>query len=946
MNNSLSYRECPLRLARKGLSHTTVQPIIIDNRGGTFSDHCSATALPCSSALWPICNPYSGGVHMSIPQTPDNVLKKKLPNGLTVLIKEDNSSPVVAINVWINVGSVHETEETGGLAHFQEHMVFKGTEKYGVGEIANLIKASGGDLNAGTSYSYTMYYVVLPAPAFSLGLSVQADAMMHSTFDPGEFQKERIVVLDEARMYDDQPEAFTFYRNMELGFTVHNYRRPIGGYEHIIEKYTRDQLVDFYDNYYRPSNAVLVVVGDVDPEQALSQIEKTYGEWADKPAKIHQSDEEPEQTAFRFKQYEGSIDHAYLGFGFHIPNILHHDYPALEMLAALLSSGKSSRLKLKVVEDKRLATTTSASVLAEKWPGFFNLYASMPAAKWEAARDAIFDELELLKTETVSEEELHKAKRQLQKMIYSRLETVEGQASKLGYYELLGGYRLAHAHQEAIKQVTSEQVAAVAERYLRLENCSMVAYLPRDPNRRKPKREHVEKHLKMRMTKTAGRDPSRPDIGAAQVKERQVERATSSHSHSTNTEERVERVRLNNGVRVLVRRRPAIPLVTMLTMFQGGARLERYGESGLSLLTLRSLVKGSRSYRAEDIAGAIEGFGGSMDSFSRFDTAGVYVNILSEHLEDVLPIYGEVVREPVFEDGIVQKEKDKLLEEITVRKDTPFQFGMDRLFENVFGDHPYAYPFLGREEDVRRLSPARLKAWHEKMVVPGNIVVCFVGDVTVDKAVEIAGKLYGHLAEQPPPLPEAEVPVSAARPGLHESSRSNLKQSVALVGFTAPPMMSDDAVGLEVLNGILSGLGGRLFVELRDKRSLGYMTGSAFLPLKERSILFGYANPAADGIDEALEVIRREFDLVTREPVTDEELARSKAWLIGTLSIRQQKNHAKALAYSTYEILGYGYDAIDRMPDVIRQVTKQDIQKAAAGVFDRNQAVLIKLIPE
>jgi zinc protease len=584
-------------------------------------------------------------------------------------------------------------------------------------------------------------------------------------------------------------------------------------------------------------------------------------------------------------------------------------------------------------------------VLAEKWPGYFHLHASAPAEKWEAARDAVFDELELLKTEPASEEELHKSKRQLQKLIYSQLETVEGQASKLGYYELLGDYRLAAAHQEAIKQVTPAQVTAVADRYLRLENCSMVAYLPRDPNRQETSREHVEIQLKKRIAQSAGGDRSGGKIGAAYAK-RPREGGTVSRTDSAKVEERVERIRLDNGVRVLVRNRPGIPLVTMLTMFQGGARLEGHGESGLSLLTLRSLVKGTRSYRAEDIAGAVEGYGGSLDSFSRFDTAGVYVNILSEHIEDVLPIYGEVVQEPLFEEGIVQKEKDKLLEEITVRKDTPFHFGMDRLFENVFGDHPYAHPFLGREEDVRSLSPARLTAWHRRMIVPGNIVICFVGDITVEKAAGIAETLYGRLAERPHPSPKTEPPVTSARPGLHESSRTSLKQAVALVGFTAPPMMSEDAVSLEVLNGILSGLGGRLFVELRDKRSLGYMTGSAFLPLKERSILFGYANPAADGVDEALKVIQREFDLVTKEPVTDEELSRAKAWLIGSLSIRHQKNYSKALAYSTYEILGYGYDVIERMPELINKVTKEDIQKAAAGVFDKDKAVLIKLIPE
>jgi zinc protease len=178
-------------------------------------------------------------------ETPSNgVLKTTLPNGLTVILKEDHSNPVVAINVWFGIGSAHETDAATGLSHFQEHMVFKGTEKYGVGEIPDAVKSAGGSLNAGTSYSYTMYHVVMPSRSFALGLEVQADAMMNSTFDPDEFRKERLVVIDEARMYDDTPDAFTYYRAMELGFTVHNYRRPIAGYEPVVSSFTREQLVD------------------------------------------------------------------------------------------------------------------------------------------------------------------------------------------------------------------------------------------------------------------------------------------------------------------------------------------------------------------------------------------------------------------------------------------------------------------------------------------------------------------------------------------------------------------------------------------------------------------------------------------------------------------------------------------------------------------------------
>jgi zinc protease len=183
-------------------------------------------------------------------------------------------------------------------------------------------------------------------------------------------------------------------------------------------------------------------------------------------------------------------------------------------------------------------------------------------------------------------------------------------------------------------------------------------------------------------------------------------------------------------------------------------------------------------------------------------------------------------------------------------------------------------------------------------------------------------------------------------PGLHELKRTNLKQAVGLVGFIAPPMLTPEAISLGVLDGVMTGLGGRLFVELRDKRSLGYMAGSAFMGLKERSIYYGYSNPNPDGIDEALDVIVTELERVAREPVTDDELTRSKGWLTGTQTMRLQRNISQAIEYGIYESLGFGYDLVDRATEIIQKVTKDDILHAAANVFDKDKAVMVKLVPE
>jgi zinc protease len=221
-----------------------------------------------------------------------------------------------------------------------------------------------------------------------------------------------------------------------------------------------------------------------------------------------------------------------------------------------------------------------------------------------------------------------------------------------------------------------------------------------------------------------------------------------------------------------------------------------------------------------------------------------------------------------------------------------------------------------------------------------------VGDIGEDRARSLAESLLGDLPAGPIPTPAFAAGERPARPGLCVLRRKNMQQAVTFVGYTAPPMLTDDAIALSVLNGVLAGLGGRLFVELRDKRSLGYMTGSAFNPLRERSIFFGYANPKPEGVDEAVSVIQAELEKVARETVTQEEFERSREWLIGTQLMQLQRNGSQAAAYGTYEALGFGYGVVDRTPQMIQAVTRERMREAAARVFVPENMVVVKLLPD
>jgi zinc protease len=330
---------------------------------------------------------------------------------------------------------------------------------------------------------------------------------------------------------------------------------------------------------------------------------------------------------------------------------------------------------------------------------------------------------------------------------------------------------------------------------------------------------------------------------------------------------------------------------------------------------------------------------------SSFDVNGLYSNILSENLFEALPVYREVLREPEFGAGTVEKEKARLLKELAKRHDHPVYLSVDELFARTFGDHPYAYPFIGDAEQLAALTERDCRDGYHRGLTPQNMVMVFVGDIGEERAMAVADQLAGDLPTGAIPEPDREAPDAPVKPGLHVLERKNLKQAVGLVGFVAPPMLTPHAIALGVLNAIMTGLGGRLFHELRDKRSLGYMAGSSLASLKERSMFYGYSNPSPDGLDEAIEVILTELERVTREPVTDDELALAKGWLAGTQTMKLQRNISQAIEYGIHEALFFGYGVVDRAAEIIEKVTKDDILEAASGVFNREKAVMIKLIP-
>ncbi|HUO51505.1 MAG TPA: pitrilysin family protein, partial [Gemmatimonadaceae bacterium] len=419
----------------------------------------------------------AGGGASPLP-APESVRRVRLPNGLTALIRRDTSAPVVAIVTHVKAGYFDETDDVSGIAHVLEHMYFKGTPTRRVGEISRETKAAGGWLNAGTIYDQTSYYTVLPAASFTRGLAIQHDAYANSVIDAGELARELEVIIQEAKRKADNPGAVAQESLYALLHDAHRMRRWRIGTETGLRRLTRDQLLGFYRNFYRPANTILSVVGDIDVQRAAHEIERLYGGLpGGEPARTP-GPEEPPHDDFRYRDLAGDIAQTQLAIGWRTPGTLDADTVLLDLAATMLGSGRASRL-YRAVRERRLVASIGAGNYTPTELGVLTIHAEGPPSSAADAAAEAWAQLTAMRDVGVHPEELERARRMIEAQWMRRLETMEGQATYLAEWEALGAWTLGAAYYAGLQGATSDLVTAAMRRHLGGERAGVLVYRPR-----------------------------------------------------------------------------------------------------------------------------------------------------------------------------------------------------------------------------------------------------------------------------------------------------------------------------------------------------------------------------------------------------------------------------------------------------------------------------------
>lgn len=404
-----------------------------------------------------------------------------LSNGLTVLLKAVPSNPIVSTMIWYRVGSRNEPSGKTGLSHFLEHMMFKGTQHLGKGEIDRLTLVNGGRNNAFTWMDFTAYYFTFAADRWEVALEIEADRAQNAAFDPVEFEAEKQVVLEELRMYMDSPFDALEMEVWATAFRQHPYHVPTIGWREDVEHLTVDDMRRYYESYYGPNNATLVVVGDIRPEKALRRIEATFGALPRRPLPDPPHACEPPQRGEKRVTVKKPTPLPRLTIGYHAPEVAHPDSYALHVAAMLLSYGRTSRLYRRLQEQDESVTFATAHYAEHIDPSLFTISAEIKPDHTPAEVEAaITEEVERLAQEPPTDLELAKAKRQTEAQFILGNEEILNQAMLLGEYETIAcgprvtedarGYRYLDAYLQRVRQVSAEDIQQAAATYLHRDN--------------------------------------------------------------------------------------------------------------------------------------------------------------------------------------------------------------------------------------------------------------------------------------------------------------------------------------------------------------------------------------------------------------------------------------------------------------------------------------------
>lgn len=830
----------------------------------------------------------------------------KLDNGQTVVIQEVKTNPIVTIDTWIKTGSINENAQNNGVSHFLEHLFFKGSTNHGPGEFDKILETKGAITNAATSKDFTHYYVTIPSKDFDLALEMHSDMLLHPLIPRKELEKERKVVIEEIMKDANSPNTLVYDNLVNMLYTNHPYKRKVIGKADIISTIQREQILDYYNKYYNPSNMVTVIVGDVDAASAIEKVKFDFNGEYKKPLK-HVYPKENILTSQAKNIAYADTQSGYMLIGFRGTKIDDKDSYALDVLSTILGDGRSSIFYRTIKEQKQLAYSIGAVNTGFKDDGIFYISANFSPDKCAKLEENIFAEIKNVQKHGVTQDQLRLAKNIIERDTYYERESISNIAGEIGYtFVTTDDIKYYETYLDNIKKVTAEDVKRVATKYLGKDKSAVSIVLP-----------ETSKEVKISNI----------------TKQPQPAKLISENKNT-------QKYELSNGSTLLLTPNQVNDIVAVSIFSKGGELTETI--PGTADLTASVLTKGTKKYSSLELAQFLEDNGIKVVPSANADSFTITVLTTKNEYDKTLDILNEIINNAALDDYEIEKARTDKLNAIKKSKDIPLNLAIDNYKTYIFENTPYSISNKILEKTLPQITQEDIKAYYDKAFFPQNVVISINGNVDKEKTINEFTKIFNNKNGEKFDYSKYSIP-SLKEGKKITTSVKDLKTDWIIIGWQTPGVLSrKDYATLQVIDSLLgAGMSSRLFKNLRDKDGLAYQLGSQYSPnvLKGAFIVYIGTNP--ENLNYAQSRMLEEVFRLKKEFVGSKELQEAKDKLLGHYIIGQETNLDKATTIGWFEASGRGYKFDDQYAQLINSVTESDIIEVANKYFNNNYVLSI-----
>ncbi len=845
-----------------------------------------------------------------------------LDNGLTVIIHEDHKAPVVAVNVWYHVGSKNEKPGRTGFAHLFEHLMFNGSEHFDDDYFKALDKIGATDLNGTTNNDRTNYFETVPVSAFDRVLWLESDRMgfMVNAITQEKLDEQRGVVQNEKRQYENEPFGnVDEYMSKAVYPNDHPYSWTVIGSMEDLTGASLDDVKEWFKTYYTPNNAVLVIAGDVQTDEALEKVKKYFGAIPAGPPIVKMKAWTSKRTGTIKQVMQDRVNQERLYKVWNVPADGTHEANMLDIVSQVLSSGKNSRLYKRLVYDEQLVSSIYSYVAGNEIASLFTIRTDLkPGADADKVNSMIDEEIRKVIMEGPTEEELSKIKTTSFASMVRGMERVGGFGGKsdiLARSEVyFGNPDQYKSYLEDILAAKPESVQQAAKRWLSDGEYILTV---------KPFPEFVAAPVDADRTRI-------PDLEEAPA---------------INFPE-FERTTLSNGLKVVLAHRSTVPVVTLRMNFRAGFASDALSTPGMAKLAMDMLDEGTEKMTSLEISSALEQLGTTLGTGSGLDQSIVALNSLKANLDPSLKIFADVILHPLFP----QKELDRLRKDqliaIQREKMQPTGMALRILPRFLYGEnHPYGMPLTGSgfEETVEKITREEIVQYYKKWLRPNNATLIVVGDIGLSELTPMLEKYFsGWKKAEIPDLKLSKVQ-APSKPVIYLMDRPGSIQSLIIGGNLVAPLGEYNEAALEIMNSIIGGeFTSRINMNLREDKHWSYGASTFIMDARAQRPFLAYTSVQSDKTMESILEIGNELSgFIGADAATEEEIDKNKENQILQIPGNYETMSDITGDISTIVTYNLSDDYFEKYTENLKQLDTQDVRKVAEKVINPDHMVWV-----